>query len=73
MIPFNNFCYNSYTVTNAVFRCDFLLSVRFVFRVLFAICLFALCSRAASVIRLMAVSQPINYTQFKYWCCELLW
>jgi hypothetical protein len=39
MIPFNNFCYNSCTVMNAVFRCDFLLYVRFVFHVLFAICL----------------------------------
>ena len=33
--------------------------LRFVFRVLFAVCLFALCPRAVSVIRLMLLSQRI--------------
>jgi len=48
---------------NAVFRCDFLLSIRFLFRVLFAVCLFALCSYAVSVIRRVLLSQRIHYTQ----------
>jgi hypothetical protein len=54
----NKFCVNSCIIINAVFRCDFLLFLLFVFGVLFAICLFFLCSCAVYVIRLMAIVPP---------------